>query len=187
MFTPAGRIGLFFVLGLVAWVPSCSSDGDSDDPGSGGTQEPATPQNVGMFPSSTGPPVFEIHWVVPNDTVPIASFKIYESDKEFDDPSEAAVIAASPGTFRAAEVEVKPGTGVRHFRVSAVSTGSVEGALSAELAIDTTSRLFFIADRITNDVVEAFSTPAIVGAEPLKLSGALVAGGNVERMFPSPD
>jgi len=188
MDTAVGRLGAFLVLCLIALVPSCSSDGDdSDEPGSGGSQEPPAPENVAMFRSRSGPPAFEVRWVAPDSKVAIASFTVYESDQQFEDRGQATVVALKPGTSRSAEVELRPDTGVRHFRVSALSADNVEGPLSAELAIDTASRLFFIADRTVNEAFEAFSTDATAAANPKNLSGGLVLGGDVERMFPSPD
>src|SRR5262249_37090138 len=92
-----------------------------------------------------------------------------------------------PGTARSTEVELRAGTGTRHFRISAVSFTGIEGALSTDLAIDTTSRLVFIADKNTDNVFEAFSVVVGSSAQPAALSGALVANGNVDRTFLSPD
>src|SRR5262245_12421771 len=140
------RLSAFLALGCAALVSSCNSDRhDGTDPGSGIDRQPPVPENVAMFPSRSGPPAFEIRWVLPEGTAEIVSFTVYESDQEFDVSDQAKVVATTPGTTRSAEVEMRQDTGVRHFRVSALTTDSVEEKLSAELAIDTTARLCFVA------------------------------------------
>jgi Tol biopolymer transport system component len=146
-----------------------------------------TPFGLRASASFAGPPTFVLRWNFDEGTLPVDAFLVHTSGASFADPDDATLIAALPGSARAADVELRRGTGVRHFRVSAVSADGTQTALSSELAIDTTARVVMIADKTTNDVFELFSVVPGSGAEPTALSGPLVQDGDVDRFFFSPD
>jgi Tol biopolymer transport system component len=161
--------------------------GPAGPPGPIDPTPPAAPSNLRVFAATGGPPSFELRFDAGDSTVAVQGFILYESDAAFDSPSGATIVAVEPEPARSASVELRAGTGVRHFRASALSFTGVEGPLSTELAIDTTSRVVFQADKETNDVFELWSVVAGSGLEPTKISGALTPGGNVDRFFLSPD
>ena len=146
-----------------------------------------TPFGLRTTASSTGPPEFVLRWNFDEGTLPADTFLIHEAAASFADPDDATLIAALNGSARATDVALRTGTGIRHFRVSAVSADGTQTTLSSELAIDTTPRVVMIADKTTNDVFELFSVVPGSGAEPTPLSGPLVQDGDLDRFFFSPD
>ena len=146
-----------------------------------------TPFGLRTAASSAGPPAFALRWNFDEGTLPVDTFLVHESGASFADPDDATLVATLPGSARATDVQLRTGTGLRHFRVSAVSTDGTQTTLSPELAIDTTPRVAMIADKTTNDVFELFSVVPGSGAEPTPLSGPLVQDGDVDRFFFSPD
>ena len=146
-----------------------------------------TPFGLRTTAGTGGPPRFVLRWNFDEGTIPVGRFLVHESGASFSDAADATLIASLDAAARAAEVELRTGTGVRHFRVSAVSDDGAVSALSSELAVDTTPRIAFIADRTVNDVFELFSIVPGSGAEPTPLSGTLVPDGDLDRFFFSPD
>ena len=146
-----------------------------------------TPFGLRTSASFAGPPAFVLGWNFDEGTLPADTFLVHESAASFADPNDAALIATLPAGARAADVALRTGTGVRHFRVSAVSADGTQTTLSPELAIDTTPRVVMIADKTTNDVFELFSVVPGSAAEPTPLSGSFVPDGDVDRFFFSPD
>lgn len=161
--------------------------GETGPPGPIDPTIPAAPSNLRVFSSSRGPAEFELRWDAGVSTVAVQAFVIYESDQPIAAADDGLIAAVEPGAARSTRIELRSGTGLRHFRASAVSFTGVEGELSTELIIDTTSRVVFLADKETNEVFELFSVVPGSGQEPTKISGALVAGGDVDRFFLSPD
>jgi Tol biopolymer transport system component len=165
-------------------VAVCQSTTTTTSTSSTTTTLPPPPTNLRIASRSDGPPAFDLRW---NGAPDVAAFVVYESATAFTTPDDAAIAAVVPGPAPSAEIAIRTGTGERHFRASAVDFDGVESVLSDELVVDTTPRLVFQADKVTNDVFELWSVVAGSGAEPTNVSGTLVAGGDVDRFFLSPD
>lgn len=188
---PAGDPGPAGAPGPQGPQGAAGPPGPQGPPGPVDPTPPAAPVIAGVFAapavSSPGEPPLELRWNFSDAQPPVQFFIVYESDGPIADSADGAQVAAvEPGAARSARIDLLAGTGVRHFRVSAVSFTGLEGPLSAELAVDTTARVIFIADKETNDVFELFAATPGAGGEPTKLSGALVSGGDVDRFFLSP-
>ncbi|MBK8915822.1 MAG: PD40 domain-containing protein [Phycisphaerales bacterium] len=119
---------------------------------------PAAPQQVRVARNALGPPHHEIRWSRPTN-VAVAYFVVYSSFLSLLAPPDSDIIAVVPGAATAAPITLHADSGVRHVRVRAVSYTGVAGALSAELALDTTSRVALRADRNTDGVDELFALP----------------------------
>jgi Tol biopolymer transport system component len=148
---------------------------------------PAAPSHVRVAQSPGGPPIFRLRWNADDPSAPVETFLVHEAAARFDDIGDATLLAAVPGTARAVDIALLAGTGIRHFRVTAVSADGLHSDPSPEFAVDTTPRIVFQADKTTNDVFELFSVVPGSDAEPTPLSGTLVADGDVDRFFLSPD
>jgi Tol biopolymer transport system component len=146
-----------------------------------------TPFGLRTTASFQGAPRFVLRWNFDEGTLPVDTFLVHESATSFSDVNDATLIAALPASARAADVELRTGTGLRHFRVSAVSFDGLTNTVSPELVIDTTPRVVFIADKTNDDEFELFSVVPGSGLEPTPLSGSLAPGADVGRLFLSPD
>lgn len=188
-----GQTGATGATGAPGNTGTAGLQGPPGEPGPAGPADPidptppAAPSNLRVFSGPGGPPSFELRFDAGDSTVAVQGFILYESNAAFDNAADAAIVAVESEPARSAAIELRAGTGVRHFRASSLSFTGVESPLSTELVIDTTSRVVFIADKETNDVFELWSVVAGSGVEPTKISGTPVANADVDRFFLSPD
>jgi Tol biopolymer transport system component len=78
---------------------------------------------------------------MPAAGVPIAYFIVYYAQSQIAGNTSAASQEAVAAASRSDVVTLETNSGVQHFAVSAVSYTGIEGPLSTELAVDTTSRI----------------------------------------------
>jgi Tol biopolymer transport system component len=149
--------------------------------------EPTTPDTLRVFPKIGTPPEFELRWTMPASPTPIQFLTVYEAEVSFTDPADASVAASVPGTASFAVIRLFPNSGVRHFRIQATSFTGVNGPLSAEYKVDTTSRIAFLADIDTDEVTEVYVTRADGGLVPVKVSGSTITDGDAVNIRWSPD
>lgn len=168
---PAGPLGQPGAPGL---------PGPAGEPGPIDATLPSVPENLRIFPHLGGPPEFELRWNTPASPVPIQFFIVYESDAiavEFEpaikEADDTLIRTTVPGAADSAVITLFPGSGIRHFRVSAVSFTGVEGPLSPEYAVDTTSRLSFVADKEIDDGFDLHVASTGGDGEPAKVSGTV--------------
>lgn len=176
--------------------------GEQGPPGAQGPAGPVDPtappkptrlcvfRNTGQAPAGAPAPephAYQLRWNFPDSPVAIDSFIVYESETAIAAADQQLVTAVEPGAARATTIELFVDSGKRHFRVSAVSYTGVEGSLSDEYVIDTTSRVVIVGDLRSDEVVEIFSVIPGSSQDPVPISGSLVPGSRVVNFAPSPD
>lgn len=139
-------------------------DGAAGAPGPIDTTQPVTASSLRVKGGAYGPPTYVLHWNFSDATVPISHFNIYESGATITQGNRGAALWDSvPASNRQATVYLYPDSGIRRLRVAAVSYTGVEGTLSPELEIDTTSRMAFVTDVDGNTAYDIYSA---VPSEP---------------------
>jgi Tol biopolymer transport system component len=99
----------------------------------------------------------------------VASFVVYQAGFPIDDGNKATA-QRQVATSLHAPVDLFPGSGVQHFRVEAVNVLGEAGPLSDELAIDTTSRIGYIADHDAENDFAIHTMLAVPGAVRTEVS-----------------
>jgi hypothetical protein len=146
---------------------------------------PAAPELLRLGPNPSAPGKRRLAWNMPS-LAGVASFVVYQADFAITDLNKAGAHKVFSGTLHAA-VDVYAGSGLQRFRVGAQNVLGEAGPLSAELVIDTTSRLAYHANQDTELSFELYVVPA-TGGGATKVNDPLVAGGNVTDDFEwSPD
>ncbi|MGE3171726.1 MAG: TolB family protein [Planctomycetota bacterium] len=129
---------------LVVLTAGCRRRGPAGPVGPAGPLDTATlpsPTDLRLAPHPAGPPSYVLRWQMDQINTPISMFVVYGSAQPLVAADPTAIVAVVPGAARSAELTVAGDSGLRHLRVSGVSETGVEGALSAELVIDTTARV----------------------------------------------
>lgn len=149
------------------------------------TTAPAAPTSLWITNSPLAiPPNYELRWIPGASTPPIQYFKIYQSPDVINSADDTLLSGVVPGPSDRAVLPIFVGSGIRHFRVAAVSYTGVEGPLSPEFAVDTTARVAFGSDRAIDEQFNLYV--GAPGAAPTSVSGTLVTGGNASNGIWSP-
>lgn len=158
-------------------------------PGPVDTTAPATATELLLTSSRLGPPEYELNWEHAGNAPALSHFNVYVSDTTITSGHQAAALWTSvSASERSATVLIYPDRGTQYFRVSAVSYTGVESALSAEVVIDTTSRVVFAMDNTVDGRLDLYAGSP-TGAGLTLISGTIVSGGSVSStgIQPSPD
>lgn len=103
---------------------------------------PAAPVGLRVSPVPVKVADYILHWTLSGSGPVVARCAIYESDAPITEENRATALRwLVEGPAVHGPINLQSETGVRHFRVAAISEAGVEGALSEELPIDTTPRL----------------------------------------------
>lgn len=146
---------------------------------------PAAPTSLWIANSPDAlPPNFELRWRSGDSAVPIQYFKVYESIADINSASDTLLREVVPGPSSRAVLQIFSGSGVRHFRVAAVSYTGVEGPLSPEFAVDTSARVAFSSDRAIDGQFNLYV--GAPGRAPTPVSGAFTNGGGITEHVWSP-
>jgi Tol biopolymer transport system component len=113
---------------------------------------PPTPDTVYLTAKSGPNSQFDLHWNMPASGATIEYFVLYQSSAPIAANFSFADQQLIPATSRKTTVQIQANSGMRYFAVSAVSYTGVEGLISEEFAIDTTSRIAVRSDSVTAGV-----------------------------------
>lgn len=188
----AGATGPQGLAGLNGTNGANGMDGAAGAQGLPGTVDitiPTTAASLLLKSSRLGAPEYELTWEYAGSSPALSHFNVYVSDQSITSGHQAAALWTSvSASERSANVLIYPDRGMQYFRVSAVSYTGVESALSAEVVIDTTSRVVFAMDNTVDGRLDLY-TGSPTGAGLTLISGTIVSGGSVSStgIQPSPD
>jgi Tol biopolymer transport system component len=180
---PAGSDGLQGLQGLQGL------EGVQGIPGPIDPTVPVTVSNLILRRSKFGPPYFDVVWDYIGAGLALSHFNVYVSTAAITNTNKASALLTSvSASERLATVWIPSDMGLCYLRIAAVSYTGVEGSLSAETTVDSTSRVAYLAD-VTNDGSFELFEGTPTGVTPVSLSGPIAAGRSIltNNTAPSPD
>lgn len=177
---PAGPAGATGATGPAGADGAAGPQGPVGPAGPIDSTEPAAPTALWVANSPEAlPPYYELRWLPGESSVPVQYYLIYESDTDITSASDELVRDIVPGPADRGVVSIFVGSGIRFFRVSAVSYTGVEGPLSPQFAVDSTQRVLFTSDRVIDDAFATYISAPGTSDAPFAISGSIVTGGAV--------
>ncbi len=180
---PAGQAGSPGATGATGPAGPAGAAGPQGPVGPAGpvdSSAPAAPTALWVANSPEAlPPYYELRWLPGDSSVPVQYYLIYESDIDITSAADELIRDIVPGPADRGVVSIFVGSGIRFFRVSAVSYTGVEGPLSPQYAVDSTQRVLFSSDRVVDDMFATYVAAPGANEEPFAISGSIVTGGAV--------